>query len=365
MNYETNLLTIENLQSIFAQDTNLLDLRSPSEFAKGSFALTTNIPLMNDAERHQVGLCYKQEGQEKAIELGHRIVANETKNDRIAKWLSHIEKNPNGALFCFKGGLRSKITQQWIYEASGINYPRVKGGYKAMRQFLLDETQRLIKDISPIVIAGKTGSGKTIVLNQLDNSIDLEGLANHRGSSFGNKVSPQPTQINFENNLAIELIRKQHYNSIIFEDEGPNIGAIRVPIELYQKNKTADIVLLETSLENRIEMTVQEYIINMQRDYIQELGATNGFNQFCNYFINSINKIQKRLGGVLYKKLHQQTQLAFKHQEATGSIELYYDIIKVLLSDYYDPMYQYQLTKKQNRIKFQGNQTEIIEFLKY
>ena len=98
---------------------------------------------MSDDERAQVGICYKQQGQEAAIELGHQLVSGELKAQRLAQWADFAEQHPQGYLYCFRGGLRSQTVQRWLREA-GIDYPLVIGGYKAMRRFLLEELERSV-----------------------------------------------------------------------------------------------------------------------------------------------------------------------------------------------------------------------------
>jgi len=129
--------------SVLLLDTPLLDVRAPVEFAQGAFPGVTNIPLMNDEERHRVGLQYKQKGQDSAIELGHELVSGEIKQSRVAQWVEFARANPQGYLYCFRGGLRSRISQQWLAEA-GIQYPRIIGGYKAMRSFLLESLEKIL-----------------------------------------------------------------------------------------------------------------------------------------------------------------------------------------------------------------------------
>ena len=224
-----NQLEIDNFQQLFQNNTPLMDVRAPVEYSRGSFPGVLNAPLMTDNERHLVGRSFKQSGQLSAIELGRQLVSGTIKNQRINDWLDFINQNPSGALYCFRGGLRSEITQQWIFDYSGITYPRVKGGYKAMRRYLIEESSRITNSKNFIVIGGQTGCGKTLLLNKFRNNIDLEGLANHRGSAFGNNVSSQPTQIDFENSLAIELIQKQKNRFLLIEDEGNNIGTVYLP----------------------------------------------------------------------------------------------------------------------------------------
>ncbi len=358
----SELTQIDDFTQLFIGDTPLIDTRAPIEFDQGAFPYTTSLPLMSDKERELVGTCYKNKGQEKAIELGHELVQGEVKQERLDTWLEFIKNNPNGALYCFRGGLRSQITQQWIYEASGINYPRIKGGYKALRRFLIDETDRIMGQVTPIVIGGQTGCGKTLLLDQLKDTIDLEGLANHRGSAFGNTTTPQPTQINFENTLAIELIKKQANSRLVFEDEGSNVGTVHIPQCVQDKTSQTELILLEASVAERLEVSMDAYVINMQQDFITQ-DTTNGFDNFSNYWLNSLEKIQRRLGLERYKSLLQLVNSALVKYKEQGDPEGFYPVVEELLVGYYDPMYDYQIQKKMGRVIFKGNADEVLSYL--
>jgi tRNA 2-selenouridine synthase len=200
-------LQSSDFRSIVLNDTPLIDVRAPVEFTKGAFPHAVNLPLMNDEERHLVGTRYKEEGNTEAVKLGHMLVSGALKEERIAAWLTFIASNPKAMLYCFRGGQRSQISQEWITQSSR-EIVRLKGGYKAFRNYLMEETERSVEHFQPIVLGGRTGSGKTILLNKIANTIDLEKLANHRGSSFGRDILSQPTQIDFENSLAYALIQK-------------------------------------------------------------------------------------------------------------------------------------------------------------
>jgi len=358
----SELTQIDDFTQLFIGDTPLIDTRAPIEFDQGAFPYTTSLPLMSDKERELVGTCYKNKGQEKAIELGHELVQGEVKQERLDTWLEFIKNNPNGALYCFRGGMRSQITQQWIYEASGINYPRIKGGYKALRRFLIDETDRIMGQVTPIVIGGQTGCGKTLLLDQLKDTIDLEGLANHRGSAFGNTTTPQPTQINFENTLAIELIKKQANSRLVFEDEGSNVGTVHIPQCVQDKTSQTELILLEASVAERLEVSMDAYVINMQQDFITQ-DTTNGFDNFSNYWLNSLEKIQRRLGLERYKSLLQLVNSALVKYKEQGDPEGFYPVVEELLVGYYDPMYDYQIQKKMDRVVFKGNANEVLTYL--
>ena len=122
---------------LFLDDVPLLDVRAPVEFNQGAFPLATNLPLLNDDERHRIGICYKEKGQAAAIELGHQLVGGDIRAARTHTWLDWCRQHPDGYLYCFRGGLRSQTVQQWLAE-QGVQQPLVTGGYKAMRRFLLD-----------------------------------------------------------------------------------------------------------------------------------------------------------------------------------------------------------------------------------
>lgn len=356
------LTQITDFTKLFVNNTPLIDTRAPIEFNQGAFPCARSLPLMSDDERRSVGTCYKQQGQESAIALGHKLVSGETKDARLNAWLEFIKKNPNGALYCFRGGLRSQITQRWIYEYSGIDYPRVEGGYKALRRFLIDETCRIIGQINPIIIGGRTGCGKTLLLEKLTSSIDLEALANHRGSAFGNTTTKQPTQINFENALAIDLIKKQNFSHLLFEDEGANIGTVHIPSCVQDKTTQSDLILLTADIEKRLQVSLDAYVVTMKQGFVEQ-DLECGFDNFSNYWLNSLDKIKKRLGLERYKHLKNQLNLALRVYQSNDSTEGFIPVIEDLLVNYYDPMYDYQIKKKENRIIFEGDANEVMHYL--
>jgi tRNA 2-selenouridine synthase len=365
LHFEKDLPIIEDLQKLFINNTPMIDVRAAVEFKQGAFNLAENLPLMNDEERHQVGIKYKNKGQDEAINLAAEMITAEMRLQRIEAWKTFIKQHPEGVLYCFRGGMRSKISQQWIYEETGIKYPRVQGGYKAMRRFLIDNSERLIEQTSFILLGGSTGSGKTRLLEHIPNSIDLEGLANHRGSAFGGNATPQPTQINFENTLAVKQLKleQENHKHIILEDEGRTIGGVHLPIILYEKMATSPIVMLKVNTEDRLQTSMQEYAIDMLEDFQQTYGEEHAFLHFRNALLTSLDKIQKRLGGERHKKLRQLAESALDEHEKTGSTEAHIPWVSSLLIDYYDPMYNYQIENKKDRIVFTGDQQEVNEYL--
>ncbi|NLD01027.1 MAG: tRNA 2-selenouridine(34) synthase MnmH [Gammaproteobacteria bacterium] len=349
---------------LFLTDTPLMDTRAPVEFEKGAFPHTLNLPLMTDDEREQVGTCYKQQGQEAAIELGHQLVQGDVKQQRLEQWLAFAREHPNGYLYCFRGGLRSQIVQQWMREA-GCDYPRITGGYKALRRFLIDSQEQIIHDSQFCIVAGHTGCAKTDLLNTLDNSIDLEEIANHRGSSFGKRPAGQPTPIDFENRLAIAFLRQHHARPnqrILLEDESKLIGRCALPLQLRERMATAPIVRVTASLEQRVEHSFRNYILYKLQEWQQAVGVEAGFAAFSADLTDSLLRTKKRLGGALYQEIDAVLQQALlEHQQGDDSLHRAW--IEMMLSQYYDPMYEYQLANFHGTPEFIGDANQVREYL--
>ena len=354
-----------DFRQLFLSDVPLMDVRAPVEFAKGAFPASRNLPLMNDTERQQVGTTYKHSGQEAAIALGHKLVGGDTKAARVEAWIEQVKANPQGYLYCFRGGLRSQIMQQWLADA-GVQYPRVVGGYKAMRRFLIDTLDQAVEQVPPVLVAGLTGTGKTEVIAALNNSLDLEGHAHHRGSSFGRHATPQPTQIDFENRLSIEAlkVRAAGAQRLVLEDEGRMVGSCTVPLEVYNAMQQAPLVWLEDNQENRVSRILADYVTRMQTEYAQvNAEPEHAFSAFADYLTESLLRIRKRLGGEQHQQLDALMRQALAEQQRSGDVSLHREWIKGLLENYYDPMYAYQAEAKQARVVFSGNHAEIVEYL--
>ncbi|WP_159564505.1 tRNA 2-selenouridine(34) synthase MnmH [Budvicia diplopodorum] len=353
----------DDYRHIFLNDIPLIDVRAPVEFSQGAFTHATNLPLMSDNERESVGICYKQRGQQEAIELGERLVSGDVKRQRIERWIAFCQQHSDGFLYCFRGGLRSHIAQRWLSEA-GVDYPLIEGGYKALRNFLIAENCR--SATMPMrIIGGNTGSGKTLMVRELPFGVDLEGAARHRGSSFGRTIAGQSTQINFENRLAVDLLKKRHAGVChwVIEDEGKAIGANHVPLEIYDGMQRAGIVVIDDPLDIRLGRLQLEYIDSMSADFERAYGAEYGWVQFSEYLHHGLFAIRKRLGMERYQVVLNELDLALEyHQSGKGSSK-HENWLVPLLNEYYDPMYNYQLGKKSERIIFRGDYAAVREFL--
>ncbi|MBT3738432.1 MAG: tRNA 2-selenouridine(34) synthase MnmH, partial [Candidatus Marinimicrobia bacterium] len=201
-----------------------------------------------------------------------------------------------------------------------------------------------------IIISGRTGSAKTKLINLIDNSICLESLANHRGSAFGSFDTLQPTPINFENNLACDYLQ-QIGDVVYFEDESRTIGRLVIPEKFYNRMSNSKIVLIEEPIENRIQNIFEEYVnkqievksLKVQSDKLRE----------------KLIKISKRLGDNNYKKVDKLIKSAFENNDE----KIHLEWIEILLTTYYDKMYDYQLEKKIGRCEYSGTWESVKNYL--
>ena len=355
---------MSDYRALFVSDTPMLDVRAPIEFAQGSFPNVVNLPLMNDAERQAVGLAYKEKGQDTAIALGHSLVNGAIKDARVAQWLRFTTAHPTGVLYCFRGGLRSQISQQWLAEA-GMNYPRILGGYKAMRQYLITAFEENVAQTAFTVVGGLTGCGKTDVIRAIKGKLDLEGIARHRGSSFGGRAESQPTQIDFENQLSIHLLKllDQGFHDVAIEDESNLVGRCAIPLVLRTKTQSSPLVWVTAALEERVERILRDYVIDLHDDYVEAFGQDEGRVKYQAHLTKSLYNLRKRLGLARFDQLNGYLNEALHSQMKGGGFDLHRRWVEPLLTQYYDPMYVYQRQQKAHKPHFEGDAPSVIAFL--
>lgn len=243
----------------------IIDVRSEDEFAEDHMPGAINLPVLNNAERAKVGTIYKQVSPFQARKVGAALVAR-----NIAEHLdSHFaskDKDYHPLVYCWRGGQRSNSMAQ-VLNQIGWQVTVLHGGYKTYREHIRHQLQQLPKKFTYQVLCGLTGSGKTHILRQLTNRgvqvLDLEGLANHRGSLLGQewdgKLSPQPSQKQFESLLVQQLIRFDASKSVWLEAESNKIGQLYLPPCLWQEMKESACVEVQLPLAARIEWLLQEY----------------------------------------------------------------------------------------------------------
>ena len=338
------------LISLLEKQTPLIDVRAPIEFKKGSLPTSVNLPILLDDERHQVGKTYKKFGSGPATDLGFNLVSGDLKEKRVKKWLNFISDNPSAQIYCARGGQRSKIAQEWIAE-KGVSIPKIEGGFKSLRNECLNFIEKASSDEKKwIVVAGMTGTNKTGIISLLNNGIDLEGLANHRGSAFGEFETPQPSPIDFENSLACNYIQIKN-KTVIFEDESRTIGRLVIPEKFYNRIISSEIVIINEPIDVRVDHIYEEYVhdalVNQTNDDLKRKLS------------DQLSKISKRLGRDNFIKINEQLQIAFQKD----SRESHHIWIHELLTNYYDKMYYYQLEKKKDRCIFSGSWKEVKKYL--
>jgi tRNA 2-selenouridine synthase len=214
--------------------------------------------LLNDEHRVIVGTTYKQKGREAAVLKGFELVGN--KFAGFAKTALEHSEDKYAMIYCWRGGMRSNI-MSWILSMAGFNVTLLKGGYKTFRNWTLDQfTQQ--KRI--IILGGRTGSGKTEVLKMLkekgEQVIDLERLANHKGSAFGGLgEKPQPRTEHFENLLAMEWNRMDENKVLWLENESMLIGSVKIPNQVFEQMRNAFVIEIQSDLETRMQRILKDY----------------------------------------------------------------------------------------------------------
>lgn len=351
-----------NLEELFLEDYTLIDVRAPKEFKEGSFPGAINLPLLNDEERHLVGICYKEKGQEEAIKLGNELVSGEIKEARIQAWIDTVNQQPNKTvLYCFRGGLRSQTSQAWLNER-GIDIPIIQGGQKKLRNFLLETLERLTAKLNFVILTGLTGSAKTRVIEEyiekgLYPTIDLEGLANHKGSAFGS-MGEQPSQIDFENSLSVALLKlESETRPILLEDESLRIGVRMIPKSLFEKMSLSPIIQLDSSLEERAKWIRVSYVEEKWNDL---KNTPDRDTKFYHFFYDPLNRIKPKLSNEIFEEIKTLLGESIK----TGDNKIHEEWIALLLRHYYDPLYLKHIRRNQGRIFAHSLHENLLQVLK-
>jgi len=315
-----------------AEKVPVIDVRSPSEFITGHIPGAYNIPLFNDMERAIVGTKYKKEGHIKAILEGIRL-SGTSMHLKLGQALE-ISRNGKLLVHCWRGGMRSEA-MAWLFSIGDIETEILEGGYKSYRHFVLDN---LSANRKMIILGGFTGSGKTHILKYLKESgrqvIDLEGLANHKGSAFGSLGQlPQPSSENFSNLLFDKLKHTDQNEPVWIEDESRNIGTVFMPEEFYLKMQHNPAIILLMDVKTRLPRLIEEY---------------SGYSP--DELLASVMKISKRLGGDRTKEAAE----AILKGDYSRAIEI--------ALQYYDKSYLYCLKRKQDKnILYVNTDTDDVE----
>ncbi len=351
----------------------LVDVRAPVEVARGAFPDAWTLPILVDGEREAVGTCYRQHGPVAAVELGMQLT-REHRDSRVTAWRDAVERADRPVAFtCWRGGDRSRIAQEWLGD---VDVARVRGGTKALRRFLMECLPEQVAATRTVVLAGLTGSGKTEVLHALAAEaspellvMDLEGLANHRGSAFGGFANGQPAQQTFDHHVASAL-RLAAPRLMVAEDESRNIGRVRLPPSIWSAIAREPVVMLEAPMHERIARIAQEYVFDATEDShgVSPVSSSNAVPITLPRAVvrarltANLEKIGKRLGAKLLKNCIAVLDAA-DSDARWFTVEAHAAWIEALLQHYYDPLYLRSLSKLDRPVLFQGSDLEIRAWL--
>ena len=308
------------VDSFLAAAGPILDVRSPKEFEQGHIPGAISFPLFSNEERAQVGTCYKQKSREDAVELGFEIAG--PKFVEFIRQAKAIASDKRVRIHCWRGGMRSGAIA-WVLNLAGFQTVTLPGGYKAFRRWVR-QTVATPKNI--ILLGGMTGTAKTDILHALaqkgEQMLDLEGHANHRGSSFGAVcLPPQPSTEHFENLIAVDWHRFTTERPVWVEAESRRVGPCRVPAELFEQMEAARAVEITRPIPERLALLVDIY------------GQANR-----DELVAATERIRKRLGG-------KRTQAAIALIQS-GDLTRAFEI----LLTYYDSTYRYGLEQREQSV---------------
>ena len=313
----------------------LLDARSPKEYQEDHILKAVNIPTLNDEERHEIGLIYKQTSREEAIKKGMKYFT-----EKIPRIMDKVKdcKDRQIIVYCARGGMRSKVIVD-LLNSAGYQASQLEGGYKSFRNYLLERLKTLEVRPKLIVLYGLTCTGKTKLLNLFSNSIDLEGLAQHRSSLYGAIGLKPNSQKKFENLLLQRIEELQDEKYVMVEGESRRIGDVIIPESFWKTMKKGVAVLVKRKIERRAQETVDEYFSSKEN-------------------IQAILKITCELRRVISNKKRLEAVAAIKNKD-------YHLAAKILLEDYYDPLYAHTLKQQDFSFEIDNDDMEkAVEELK-
>ncbi|MDD4708237.1 MAG: tRNA 2-selenouridine(34) synthase MnmH [Firmicutes bacterium] len=324
----------------------IIDVRSPGEYQRGSIPGAVNIPLFDDEERALIGTLYKKEGTGEAKKRGIEVVSQKLAD--IYRQIGDVErKGKEIVVFCARGGMRSGSLVQ-LLSSLGHRVHQLEGGYKQYRRYVLKSLDDLIGSKRVVVIHGNTGTGKTELLKMLQgrgfSSVDLEDMANSRGSIFGTVGLGVPRYQKAFEALLFDRLRGVEKDYIIVESESPRVGRVYLPNKLVEGMRAGVHILVECSLEKRVRRIVDEYAGLRGDDVLEEIR-------------DSIIRLKGELG-----KRKTDTLLALL------DLKDYDQIVRILLKEHYDPKYDYSEKRYDFSLKLRSDNLEecaknIVEFL--
>ena len=297
----------------------LIDVRTPKEFTIEHVPNTVNIPVLLDEERVEVGTTYVQVSKEKAKELGIKFISKRL--PEIFKQVQELSQKYSILVFmCARGGMRSG-TMASLFDSLGYKVGKLQGGYKAYRKYVQNKIPELNKNFTYVVVHGKTGVGKTKILNKMADLgvsvMDLEGMAAHKGSFFGGLGEELPQNQKRFDGSVFEFLRTCKTKHIVVESESKRIGNVYIPDSVYQSMTDGIHLYIDTNIENRIEILMEDYA-NVPLDQIEE----------C---IMKVARYVSKEKTATYLNLLRENKLE--------------ELCVLLIKQYYDPLYTVSSSK--------------------
>ncbi|WP_025690497.1 tRNA 2-selenouridine(34) synthase MnmH [Paenibacillus zanthoxyli] len=329
-------ITLEQLRALQdRKQMTIIDVRSPSEYRDSTIPGSLNIPLFDDAERAEVGTLYKQTSVQAAKDRGLELVSA-----KLPAFIRQFAEIPGDkTVFCWRGGMRSRTTAT-LLSLMDIHVNRLTGGYKAYRKWVMDSLE--FYDFRPhsYIIHGNTGTGKTALLHRLQRNsypvIDLEGIAGHRGSIFGQVGLQANNQKTFDSLLLEKLITLEHSPYVLFEAESMRIGKVVMPPFMSRQKETGTQLWIEMPLESRVAQIMKDY----------------GPEEHQEELLTAFRRIKSRI--------HVPIAVEIDRSLVAGNFE---SAVLLLLEYYYDPKYDYTslLYGESEKVTFKVNHLDEAE----
>jgi len=316
-----NQIDVEDL--ILSDDKYVvIDVRTGDEYLEGSVLESINIPLFNEAEREKIGLVYKKSPK------AARFLALDIVGPKLSRFIRKIYGICQGKIpvaVCWRGGMRSRATVE-LLQMAGIEALQLRGGYRRYRQHMYQQLNGFQLKSQLVVIKGKSGTGKTEILNILADwgqpVLDLEGLASHRGSTFGgHELEAAATQKNFDIYLLKELQRLEGQKWILVEGESKRIGNIYLPNFLFEAMQNAPVIEVESAMEKRVARIVMDYSPQSHQARLQMYRA-------------------------LFRLKHRLSKANLSELKQCLDDEDYHRFVQLVLTTHYDNNYDHQLPGK-------------------